>query len=239
MATESRNVMLTKSVSKYTRSQMYKRRASYKKHTATVTKKETPAATVTKTVGGDKNGASRTVPTVKAPKYYPAEDGEFKAIKSSRKVGRTPTPAKLRASITPGTVVILLAGRFRGKRVVCLKQLASGLLLVSGPFKINGVPMKRVNQAYVIATSAKVDLSAVALDAKLNDDYFKRPVEAKSKEFFAEATEKKVIDATKKADQKTVDAQLLTAIKKVPSLSNYLNASFTLSKGQAPHTLKF
>ena len=65
---------------------------------------------------------------VKQPKWYAADD--VKKPLASRKKNKKPT--KLREAITPGTVLILLAGRFKGKRVVFLKQLASGLLLISG-----------------------------------------------------------------------------------------------------------
>lgn len=89
----------------------------------------------------------------KAPRLYPADD-----VKVHSKRAKTLRKAGLRSSITPGTVAILLAGRFKGKRVVVLAQLPSGLLLVTGPFKVNGVPLRRVNQAYIIATSTKVTL---------------------------------------------------------------------------------
>jgi large subunit ribosomal protein L6e len=79
----------------------------------------------------------------------------------SQQIRKSIRPWTPRQTLQPGTVLILLAGRFRGKRVVLLKALDQGVLLVTGPFKINGVPLRRVNSRYVIATSQKVELAGV------------------------------------------------------------------------------
>ncbi|KFK41845.1 hypothetical protein AALP_AA2G178700 [Arabis alpina] len=223
----SRNPDLIRGVSKYSRHQMYHKRGLW---------------AIKAKNGGEfpRHDAKSKVdsPVEKPPKFYPAED-----VKKPLANRRKPKPTKLRASITPGTVLIILAGRFKGKRVVFLKQLTSGLLLVTGPFKINGVPLRRVNQAYVIGTSTKVDISGVSLD-KFDDKYFGKVAEKKKKkgegEFFeAEKEEKKSIPQDKKDDQKTVDAALIKAIEAVPELKTYLGARFSLKQGMKPHELVF
>jgi len=137
--------------------------------------------------------------------------------------------------------LIVLSGPYRGRRVVFLKQLKSGLLLVTGPYKINGVPVRRVNQAYVIATSTHVGIN-FKIPETFNDKYFKKPREKKKKEKPEDAFEQKKqegLPAQRKEDQKKLDDLLLPLIKQKPLLKRYLRSKFSLTKQTYPHLMKF
>lgn len=145
--------------------------------------------------------------------------------------------------MVPGTVLILLSGNFRGKRVVYLKPLEDNTLLVTGPFKVNGVPLRRVNARYVIGTSTKVDISSLDV-SKFDVKYFAKDKAAKKSkkseaELFDEKDSKKAVNPERVADQKKVDSALISEIKKTPLLKQYLASTFTLKKGDKPHLLKF
>jgi len=171
----------------------------------------------------------------KAPRFYPADD-----VKKPLKRRAIKKPTKLRASIKPGTVLVLLAGRFKGKRCVFLKQLDSGLLLVTGPFKVNGVPLRRVNQAYAIATSTQVNISKVDV-SKFDDSYFKAQEKKDKKKteenFFEDKAEDKKLSQEYIDNQKKVDAALVGELS--TELRGYLAARFTLTKNDRPHLMKF
>merc|ERR1719195_1472900 len=122
-----RNYALESGVYRFGKGSMYHKKAIYK-FTKKVNKKAAPMKAVVfveKKVGGVKK-LTNNVPTVDAPAA-----GTSKNFFSGH-------VRKVRASLTPGTVAIVLAGVHKGKRVVVLKQLGTGLLLVTGPHKLNG-----------------------------------------------------------------------------------------------------
>ncbi|EFA79430.1 60S ribosomal protein L6 [Heterostelium album PN500] len=182
----------------------------------------------------------------KTAKYAPVETSEVRAVARQYKQ----SPVALRKTITPGTVLIIVAGRYAGKRVVFLKQLTSGLLLITGPFRLNGVPLRRIDQRYVIATSTKVNVANVKVPESVNDCYFKAEKKAATTkkaegEFFKDGEKKTTEKAAKKlpevriADQKAVDTAILAALKGQKELVLYLKTAFGLRKGEFPHALKF
>lgn len=170
--------------------------------------------------------------------WYPVTDSKKRFTRKCK----VPRAAKLRNDITPGTVLILLAGRFRGRRVIYLNQLKSGLLLVTGPYKLNGVPLKRVNQAYVIATKTKVNLGKIGAVEKINDDFFKK-VPIKRSDLGEvimpqndEEKKKRVTDERKSA-QNSIDTEVVKSVLQTPYLRDYLKNRFALKNGQKAHTL--
>merc|ERR1712212_336561 len=187
-----------------------------------VNKKAAPkkaAVFVEKQVGGAKKLAN-DVPTVDA-----AAPGTSKNFFANH-------VRKVRASLTAGTVAIVLAGVHKGKRVIVLKQLGTGLLLVTGPHKLNGCPLRRVNQRYLVATSTKLDISKVSVPEKFK----------KEGDIFEAKKEAYKPSEQRKADQAAVDAQVLAAIKGHADgavLRQYLKAGFSLSKGEFPHKMCF
>lgn len=169
--------------------------------------------------------------------WYPVTDARRRFKRQCKKV----RPTKLRTGVTPGTVLILLSGRFRGRRVVFLKQLPSGLLLVTGPFKINGVPLKRVNQAYVVPTKTKVTLGNLPQVEKLDEKKFFVKVKKNSDNLVPKDDKEKRERLTdeRRNTQNAVDTEVNKSVKSVPFLKQYLQNRFSLKNGQQPHLMQF
>jgi len=242
-----RNYELTPGVMRFSAARMYAKRGVWAKKPFKAVKKTAvkKAKFVVKKVNGDKNGGERKVAIDKGPKLL----GEFRKTKrhTTPKVHKTKKAMSLRPSVTPGTVLIVLTGRHKGKRVVFLKQLAkSGLLLVTGPMKLNSTPLRRIAQAFVIATKTKIDVSGVKIPDHVNDDYFRRTnfktPKKDDNDLFASGKTEYVVSDQRKADQKAVDGPIMSAIRKHADrkmIYGYLGSRFALGKNQHPHKLLY
>lgn len=103
---------------------------------ASVKKGASPGAQLArKPISGGKNGEVRLVPAARSPRSVPTQQPHRGATRQRVHLAKNQV-RHFRKSLQPGTVVILLSGVHRGKRVVLIKHLESGLLLVSGPYKV-------------------------------------------------------------------------------------------------------
>ena len=127
----ARSRQLAPSIGRFSRSQAAAHRQLYKgpQKSEKAPAEEFPPCKEIK-VGGEKNGSTHLVPNSKAPHFYPVDD-----VRQPKKSRKSPKPAKLRSSIIPGTVLILLAGRFRGKRVVFFEAACKWFVVGDGPIQ--------------------------------------------------------------------------------------------------------
>ena len=169
--------------------------------------------------------------------WYPVSD-----LKSHfKRKCKIPKKTHISAELVPGQVVIILSGRFRGRRVVFLKKLESGLLLVTGPYKYNGVPLKRVNAAYVLPTNTKLNVDEKVAQSVGDKLFLRRDIKRESEKDFLvdEKTKKERITDDRKKAQEDVDTKVKKAVDEVPMMKEYLRNRFALKNGDKPHLMKF
>ena len=158
--------------------------------------------------------------------------------------------AKLRPSVTPGTIGICLRGNQRAKRVVFIKQIDSGLLLVCNP--LNQCAPRTINHKYFLATKTKLDVSGINVPEEMNHTYFhNKRAERKA---YAKALKKssilggdkpvrkvKELTPEKLAINKKLEDQVTALIKGHPDpmFRRYMKALFKLGPRDYPHRMQF
>jgi len=157
---------------------------------------------------------------------------------------------KLRKSLTPGTIGILLRGNHRAKRVVFIRQVDCGLLLVCNP--LTGCPPRTIDHKYFLATKMKLDVSGIKVPEEMTHTYFhNKKAENRA---FQKALKKssilggdkpvrkaKELTPEKMAINKKLADQVADLIKAHPDpiFVRYMKALFKLGPRDYPHRMLF
>lgn len=134
-------------------------------------------------------------------------------------------PRVRRHDLVKGMVVVVLEGVFASKRVVYLKKLDNNLALCTGPKSINGVPLFKIDERYLLATLTVLDIGTnISVDEKnvflsKRDDH-SAPMDAD-------------VDA-----EKETDAAVAKAVKNVEFMKAYLSEPFEIDSSKNFYSLK-
>ena len=73
--------------------------------------------------------------------------------------------------IKKGSIVILLSSNLQGKKAIILNTTKLELFVISGMYRLNGIPIRRVNPRYILPTDIQIDIDDINTTI-FNDEYF-------------------------------------------------------------------
>nr|UXY86672.1 60S ribosomal protein L6B [Cryptomonas paramecium] len=69
-----------------------------------------------------------------------------------------------------GSVAIISFGKLRGKKAIILRTTKCRMFVISGPFSLNGISIRRIKYNHLIPTQNRLNISSV--DTKIFDDEY-------------------------------------------------------------------
>ena len=118
------------------------------------------------------------------------------------------------------------------------------VLLLIGPYRYNGVPLRRFNRTYMILTKTCVNISKVKVSSIKMKLFRRKMIKTslkKNRKFVSKATKKPIIRRCKELIllQKSIDDSVCESVRKIPHLKQYLQSHFTLTNKDRPHMMRF
>lgn len=132
-----------------------------------------------------------------------------------------------RTDLAKGMVVVVLEGIFASKRVVYLKGLEGNLALCAGPKSINGVPLFKIDERYLLATST-------VLDINVNVDIDEENIILTKRDDYTTPMDAEMTDAEKK-----IDEEIAKAVKEIKFMKSYLSEPFEIDTTRNFYSLKY
>ncbi|AFN83592.1 60S ribosomal protein L6 [Encephalitozoon romaleae SJ-2008] len=136
-------------------------------------------------------------------------------------------PRVRRTDLVKGMVVVVLEGVFASKRVVYLKGLEDNLALCAGPKSINGVPLFKIDERYLLATST-------VLDINVNVDIDEKDIILTKRDDYTAPMDVEMTDAEKK-----IDEEIAKVAKEIKFMKSYLSEPFEIDTTRNFYSLKY
>ncbi|KMV65703.1 ribosomal protein L14E/L6E/L27E [Encephalitozoon cuniculi EcunIII-L] len=136
-------------------------------------------------------------------------------------------PRVRRTDLVKGMVVVVLEGVFASRRVVYLKGLEDNIALCAGPKSINGIPLFRIDERYLLATSTVLDLN-------MDIDIDGKDTVLTERDVYAVPMDVEMTDAERK-----IDEEIAKAARRVEYMKSYLSEPFEIDATRNFYSQKY